>query len=138
MFHKALLATTIVAATTMTGCEPPHVSLHGGPVVTGDSLSRSGGREIHYAECAEPGGKPYRVRVSAAAAKQLRDGQRCPAGVREPLPQDKHPQLYQELTKRLPYGGGDRSSACGAWETVSREEARLLVKKCPPLRWGKL
>ena len=51
-------------------------------------------------------------------------------------PKYKYPELWKELNKKLPYGGGNKNSKCGAWETIDKNEARQLAKKCPPLKWG--
>lgn len=132
----ALTACKPIAADTRT--EPAGAKAGAGAVVSGSSFSRSNGRQKHYAECTTPTGQEYRVTVSAATAKKLRDGQPCPQGQREPMPKDKHPELYAELQKRLPYGGGDANSDCGAWQTVDKAEARQMAKRCPPLKWGDL
>lgn len=129
--RTALMVAAVAAASTATSCElPPPSASKSGPVVIGSSNTRS----TYYAECAEPDRKAYRVKISAAAARTLRDGQPCPAGVRESLPKDAHPELYRELQKRLPYGGGNPS--CGEWQTIDKTEARQMAKKCPPWKWG--
>lgn len=136
------LAVTAVAL-TLAACKPIPPAGTGaspsgakpGDVVSGASFGRGGARETHYAECTTPTGKGYRVAVSAEVARRLQDGQPCPRGRHEPLPKDEYPELWEELTKRLPYGGGDIKT-CGTWETVDPEEARRWAKRCPPLKWG--
>jgi hypothetical protein len=108
-----------------------------GAVVSGSSFSRSGRGEAHYAECTSPAGEQFRVQVPADLEYQLEEGQPCPDGPREPMATDQHPEIHEELTKQLPYGGGDRTS-CGEWQTVDKEEARRMAEQCPPLKWGDL
>lgn len=134
----AAVALTIVACKPGTPAETgtPSNGTKAGDVVSGTSFSRSGTRETHYAECTTPTGEQYRVEVSASVEYQLQDGQPCPSGPREQMPKDKYPELYEELQKQLPYGGGDVNSECGAWQTVDKEEARRMAQQCPPLKWG--
>ncbi|SFK52515.1 hypothetical protein SAMN05421835_12362 [Amycolatopsis sacchari] len=142
----ALAALLTVAAVAVTGCHDPGSPGHSTPartasagaVVTGSAYSGQRGQGTHYAECTTPSGDRYRVAVSAATARQLRDGQPCPAGQHLPLPSDEHPELSQEMQKRLPYGGGDLDSPCGEWQTADRAEARRFAAQCPPLKWGTL
>lgn len=134
-----LAAAAAALTLTVAACKP--ITLDGtesGDVVSGTSFSRSGSRETHYAECTTQTGEQYRVVVPATVEYQLQEGQPCPSGPREPMPQDKYPDLFEELQKQLPYGGGDRHSDCGEWQTVDKEEARRLAKQCPPLKWGDL
>lgn len=137
-----LLAAVAVAASSV-ACKPSTPDETGtssgsvvSSVVSGTSFSRSGTRETHYAECTTTTGKQYRVKVPASVEHHLQNGQPCPRGSRQPMPQDKYPELFEELQKRLPYGGGDSNSSCGEWQTVDQAEARRWAKQCPPLKWG--
>lgn len=35
-------------------------------------------------------------------------------------------EIYDELTRPLPYSGGDMSSRCGAWSAATPEDARAV------------
>jgi hypothetical protein len=144
----ALVAAVVFCLATVTGCKDMGTTAHPAPsapsagasgaVVSGTEFDREGASGTHYAECTTPTGGRYRVRVSAKTDYTLRNGQPCPTGRHEPMPQDAHPDLYRELQQRLPYGGGDINSRCGEWQTVDKAEARRLATKCPPLKWGDL
>ena len=143
-------ALTATAATNPAGCAPsahqsgPSVhtpALSGssaGDVVSGTSFSRNDSRKTYYAECTTLAGQQYRVKVSADLYQRLQDDQPCPEGPHELLPKDEYPELFNEMQKQLPYGGGDAYSSCGEWQTVDKEEARRWAKECPPLKWGDL
>jgi hypothetical protein len=133
------LVAPLVVAAAVTGCQLPPAASGGigtGDTVTSTGFSRSGTVEKHRAHCGSRGVDEYKVQVPAAVADTIREGDPCPAGVREPLAKDKYPELYEAMTEKLPYGGGNRFAACGAWETIDKAEARRLAKECPPLKWG--
>ncbi|TKG61552.1 hypothetical protein [Prauserella endophytica] len=134
------LVAPLAVAAAVTGCEmPPDASgatAPGGDVVTSTGFSRSGTVEKHLAYCGSGVVDEYKVQIPASVAETVRAGDSCPAGFPEPLAKDKYPELYAELTGKLPYGGGNRFAACGAWETIDQAEARRLAKECPPLKWG--
>lgn len=144
MRTKVTLAAAAVAVAA-SACDPLAPGPNGntgptgpdGAVVSGFSFSRSGTVETHYVECTTPADDRFKVAVPAEVEAQLLEGAPCPDGPREPLAIDQYPELYEELTKRLPYGGGDIHT-CGEWQTVDKEEARRMAKQCPPLKWGDL
>lgn len=136
-----------VQDTTATDATPPAATpadaTPGGGVVSGTAFEREGTLGTHYAECTAPGGRRYRVVVTASQEYALRAGQPCPPGTRLPMPQDEDPGLYRELDRALhersAYGGGDASTGrCGEWETNDKDAARWLAANCPPLKWGDL
>lgn len=131
----------VVGVAALAGCTPHQ--RHGDVVIT-SSMSRSGGTETHYAECAsstlaDTGN--YRIAVPEQTADQLTEGQPCPTGPALPMPQDEHPELYRQLDDALhapaPYAGGDLHT-CGEWEADDPEDARYMLSQCPPLTKGQL
>lgn len=90
----------------------------GGAIVTGTEAERNGSTTTtHYADCALPGGKRYRVQVPAQVEYQLHQGQPCPGGPQLPIAQDQYPQLYHDLQRQmdqpLPYKVPANPSAGG-------------------------
>jgi hypothetical protein len=139
--RRCVQLAALAVAAVVTGCQlPPDASGPGvsGDMVTSTGFSRSGTVEEHRAHCGSGGVDEYKVQIPESVADTIREGDRCPAGAREPLAKDKYPELWDAMTERLPYGGGNALKPCGAWETINKAEARRLAKECPPLKWGDL
>ncbi len=104
-------------------------------IVIGTETSRSGANEEHYAQCAtDPNADigDYRVLIPAGMDDGgLPEGAPCPAGPRELVPPDAHPELYAELSDALhapaPYRGGDETCS---WEADTAEDAQLMAESC--------
>lgn len=131
----------VVGVAALAGCTPHQ--RHGDVVIT-SSMSRSGGTETHYAECAsstlaDTGN--YRIAVPEQTANQVTEGQPCPAGRAEPMPADEHRELYRQMSDALarpaPFAGGDIRT-CGEWEADDPADARAMAAECPPLTKGDL
>lgn len=43
-----------------------------------------------------------------------------------PFTDPEKAELYREMTRPLPYRGGDINSRCGAWEAATPEDARQM------------
>lgn len=49
-----------------------------------------------------------------------------PTGNGTPFTDPAKAELYREMTRPLPYRGGDINSRCGAWEAATPEDARQM------------
>lgn len=98
-----------------------------GPTVTDTSYVRDPNNPAtgtHYASCRNPDGSGYRVVITAAQDNGgLHKGAPCPPGAHLPLPQDQFPDLWNELTKPLPFNGGDANGPCGSWSAADKADA---------------
>ncbi|EWM14610.1 hypothetical protein [Kutzneria sp. 744] len=124
------------AAGTTHHPDPTATGRAGTATVTGTEYARDPNNPAtgtHYAECRDTDGSEYRVVVSAATEYSLRTGQPCPAGPHLPTVRQQYPELYDELTKPLPYNGGDPDGPCGSWSAVDQalaEQARAAWQRC--------
>lgn len=140
---NALKTTTVLAfgVVAFAGCKPIDAqqsersgTVNGDLVIT-TSMTRSGGTETHYAECgpdptADTGDYQVVIPVELDYGG-LPEGAPCPAGPRELVPSDAHPELYAEMSDALhapaPYRGGDETCS---WEASTPEDAQLMAESC--------
>jgi hypothetical protein len=104
----------------------PQAGAAGTATVTGSEYARDPNNPAtgtHYAECRASDGTDYLVVVDAATEYRLRTGQPCPAGPHLPTARQQHPELYDEITKPLPYNGGDADGPCWAWSAATQDIA---------------
>lgn len=135
------VGTAVMLACDPTGDTGSDDTGNGSDVVISAGMSRSGTQETHYVHCGpSAGGEPeYEVVVDSDYAYGDIEGETCPDGERLPLPQDEHPELYEEMSEALneplPYEGGDIET-CGAWGVELEEQAKELAAECGPVtRW---
>lgn len=123
----ALVIVVLAVQGGASGHTPTSTSGAGTATVVGTAYARDSTNPTngtHYADCRNPDGTGYRVVITAAQDNGgLHAGDPCPAGAHLPLPQDEFPDLWNELTKPLPYNGGDANGPCGSWAAADKADA---------------